>query len=125
MRTLAVLAIFAAITVATARAAASGAYATAAAATAADCARLCDDDTLCIGWTYDGSACGLWASAPKHDAPLPFRLSNRAPGFVRPAHGAAVAPPEQPSPIRPEPMAVALLGGDDRPQDLRPRFGGN
>ncbi len=124
MRLIALLMIFAAITFATARAAAPGAYAAPAAGAAVDCVKLCDDDSLCVGWTYEAGACGLWASVPSN-VTSHFTLSNRAPGVARRiqvAEPQSAAPQEQPTY---QPAAAALLGGDTPAEDLRPRFGGN
>ena len=126
MRLIATLLMFAALGFTTARAETSGAYASPAAERADDCIKVCQDDTLCVGWTYEAGGCGLWASVPKQ-APSAFTLSSRAPGFVQDmpvtaiVQAAAPAPP--PAPLRREPAAVALLGGDTRSEDLRPRFG--
>jgi hypothetical protein len=126
MRLIATLLMFAALVFTTARAEVSGAYATPAAERADDCIKVCQDDTLCVGWTYEAGACGLWASVPKQ-APSAFTFGSRAPGFAQDmpvttiAQAAAPAPP--PAPPRREPAAVALLGGDTRSEDLRPRFG--
>jgi len=129
MRLLAILVIFAAISFTPAGASAPGAYASPAAESSNDCVRLCQDDSLCVGWTYESGACGLWASVPK-DAPFHFMLSNHAPGFARQVEIAEAthtpaAPPERPSPAPHEAAAVALLGGYDGDDDLRPRLGGN
>ena len=126
MRLIATLLMFAALVFSTARAEISGAYATPAAERADDCIKLCQDDTLCVGWIYETGACGLWASVPKQ-APSAFTLSSRAPGFAQELPATAVAqaatPAPQPEPQRREPAAVALLGGDTRSEDLRPRLG--
>ena len=126
MRLIATLLMFAALVFTTAHAAEPGAYASPAAAAAEDCIKLCQDDTLCVGWTYRSGACGLWASVPKQ-APSAFTLSSRAPGFAQELPATAVAqaatPAPQPEPQRLEPAAVALLGGDTRSEDLRPRLG--
>lgn len=126
MRLIAILVIFAAISVTTARASAPGAYATPAAPSANDCIKLCQDDSLCVGWTYDAGACGLWASVP-HDAPSHFTLSGQAPAFAHRVELAErerpIVPPEQPA--QHETADVALLGGYDASEDIRPRLGGN
>ena len=128
MRLIAILVIFAAVSVTTARASAPGAYATPAAPSANDCIKLCQDDSLCVGWTYQSGACGLWASVPK-DAPSHFTLSGHAPGFAHRVEVAEAerpaAPPEHPTPAQPETADVALLGGYDASEDIRPRLGGN
>ncbi|MFZ2029322.1 MAG: hypothetical protein WAU68_03355 [Vitreimonas sp.] len=124
MRLIATLLMFAALVFTTARAETSGAYATPAVASADDCIKVCQDDTLCVGWTYGAGACALWASVPKQ-APSAFTLSSRAPGFAQniPTIVQAAAPAPPPTPPRHEPAAVALLGGDSRTEDLRPRLG--
>ena len=126
MRLIATLLMFAALVFTTARAEVSGAYAAPAADRADDCIKVCQDDTLCVGWTYEAGACGLWASVPKQ-APAAFTLSSRAPHFAQDTAATAIAqaaaPAPQPEPPRHEPAAVALLGGDTRTEDLRPRFG--
>jgi hypothetical protein len=128
MRLVATLVIFAAVSITTAHASASGAYATPAAESADDCVKLCQDDTLCVGSTYESSRCGLWASVP-NDAPSQFVLSDRAPNFVRPAEVAeAVRPPVRRAPVQSparETPTATLLGGDDSSEGLRPRLGGN
>ena len=129
MRLIAILVIFAAVSVTTARASAPGAYATPTAPSANDCIKLCQDDTLCVGWTYDAGACGLWASVPK-DAPSHFTLSSHATGSARQIQVAETAdpptaPPERAAPAQRESAAVALLGGLDGDEDIRPRLGGN
>ncbi len=125
MRLIASVVILAAISANAAQASASGAYATPAAPSASDCIKLCQDDSLCVGWTYEAGACGLWASAPK-EPPSHFTLSDHAPAFARQME----APPEPGA--RPEPAspasstaAAALLGGVDRGEDIRPRLGGD
>src|SRR5947207_2272020 len=125
MRLIATLLMFAALAFTTARAEPSGAYALPAAGRADDCIKICQDDTLCVGWTYEAGACGLWASVPKQ-APTTFTLSSRAPDFAQDNAAAivqAAAPAPPPTPPRHEPASVALLGGDNRTEDLRPRFG--
>ena len=128
MRLIAILVIFAAVSVTTASASAPGAYAQPAAQSANDCIKLCEDDSLCVGSTYEAGACGLWASVPQA-APLHFTLSIHAPGFARRLEVAEaqrpLAPPEQPAPVQPETAAVALLGGYDGSEDIRPRLGGD
>jgi hypothetical protein len=125
MRLIATLLMFAALAFTTARAEVTGAYGSTAAERADDCTKICEDDTLCVGWTYHAGACGLWASVPKQ-TPSAFTLSTRAPGFAHTMPVAAMAQPPTPAP-RPQPQheiaAVALLGGDNRSEDLRPRFG--
>ena len=127
MRLIATLLMFAAFVFSTAHAQTAGAFATPAAAAADDCIKLCQDDTLCVGWTYASGACGLWASVPKQ-APSAFTLSSRAPDFAQnmPATVVQAATPAPPAPPqqRHEQASVALLGGDNRTEDLRPRFGG-
>lgn len=131
MRLIATLMMFAAFVFSTAHAQSlnaqiSGAYATPAAAIADDCIKICQDDSLCMGWTYASGACGLWASVPKQ-TPAHFTLSSRAPRFAQDMQAAtvqaAVTPAPPPAPSHREPAAVALLGGDTRSEDLRPRFG--
>jgi len=124
MRLIATLLMFAALIFTTARAAEPGAYAAPAATAADDCIKLCQDDTLCVGWTYSTGACGLWASVPKQ-SPSAFTLSSRAPSFAQdiPIVDAATPTPPQPPQPRHEQASVALLGGNDRPEALRPRFG--
>lgn len=126
MRLIATLLMFALVSFAAARASTLGAYATLEAASAADCVKLCQDDSLCIGSTYEAGLCGLWASVPQNP-PTHFALSERAQRFARSIPSAAAAPepngPQHPTPAEPEPAAVALLGGDSRIQDLRPAFG--
>lgn len=125
MRLFAMLVIFAAISASTARAGALGAYATPAAASASDCIKLCQDDSLCVAWTYEAGACGLWASAPK-DPPSHFTLSDNAPRFAHEIEIAEAQTTARPEPLTPAPhadAAAALLGGDDRGDDIRPRFG--
>ena len=127
MRLIAILVIFAAVSFTTARASAPGAYATPAAESANDCVPLCQDDSLCVGWTYDAGVCGLWASVPKV-APSHFTLSSHAPGFVRRVEVASARPPSippGPTPEHHESADVALLGGPDGGEDIRPRLGGN
>jgi hypothetical protein len=124
MRLIATLLMFAALVFTTAHAAEPGAYATPAAAATDDCIKLCQDDTLCVGWTYNGGACDLWASIPKQP-PSTFTLSSRAPSFAQAIPVAGVASPTPPQPPQPrhEQASVALLGGNDRAEPLRPRFG--
>ena len=128
MRLITVLVIFAAISFTTARASAPGAYATSTAESSNDCLQLCQDDSLCVGWNYNEGACGLWASVPK-EPPLHFTLSSRAPGFARQIEIATAArsqsAPPAPNPERHESAAIALLGGYDGNDDIRPRLGGN
>jgi hypothetical protein len=129
MRLIAMLVIFAVMSSTRAGASAPGAYATPAAPSASDCIKLCQDDSLCVGWTYEAGACGLWASVPK-DAPLHFTLSEHAPAFAHemevaqagdePTAGSAPAAGGQH-----ETAALALLGGDDGRDDIRPRLGGD
>jgi len=90
----------------------------------ANCIKLCQDDTLCVGWTYRSGACGLWASVPKQ-APSAFTLSSRAPSFAQAVAVVSTASPAPPQPPQPrhEQASVALLGGNDRAEPLRPRFG--
>lgn len=125
MRLIATLLMFAALVFTTARAAEPGAYASPTAAVADDCIKLCQDDTLCVGWTYTSGACGLWASVPKQ-TPSAFTLSSRASNFAQPvpvvSTAAAPTPPSPPQP-RHEQASIALLGGNDRAESLRPRFG--
>ena len=124
MRLIATLLMFAAFVFTTAHAAEPGAYASPAAAAAEDCIKLCQDDTLCVGWTYRSGACGLWASVPKQ-APSAFTLSSRAPSFAQAVAVVSTASPAPPQPPQPrhEQASVALLGGNDRAEPLRPRFG--
>jgi hypothetical protein len=124
MRLIATLLVFAALAFTTARAEVSGAYASPTAERADDCIKVCQDDTLCVGWTYEAGTCGLWASVPKQ-TPSAFTLSDRAPSFARSTQIAAAPAPEAPAPrpARHEPASVALLGGDNRIEDLRPRLG--
>src|SRR5262245_21276006 len=82
MRLIAVFVIFAVISSTPAQASGSGAYATPAAPNASDCIKLCQDDSLCVGWTHEAGACGLWASVPK-DTPAHFTLSDHAPRSAR------------------------------------------
>jgi len=124
MRLIATLLMFAALAFTAARAEISGAYGSLAAERADDCIKLCQDDMLCVGWIYDAGACSLWASVPKQ-TPSAFTLSDRAPSFARSTQIAAAPTPAAPAP-RPahhEPASVALLGGDNRTEDLRPRLG--
>jgi hypothetical protein len=120
MRLIATLLIFAALAFTSARAEVTGAYASPAAERADDCIKICEDDTLCVGWTYEAGACGLWASVPKQ-TPSAFTLSSRAPSFAQAMPVTTIA--QAVAPPRPEPTSVALLGGDTRTEDLRPRFG--
>jgi hypothetical protein len=126
MRLIAILVILAAISANAAQASAPGAYATSAASSASDCIKLCQDDSLCVGWTYEAGACGLWASAPK-EPPSHFTLSDNAPAFARQMQAAAEpgAPAGPASPASSTTVAAALLGGDDRGEDIRPRLGGD
>jgi len=129
MRLIAMLVIFAVISSTRAEASGPGAYATPAAPSASDCIKLCQDDSLCVGWTYEAGACGLWASVPK-DAPSHFTLSDHAPPF---AHETEVAQAGDEPTARSVPAsgaphetaAQALLGGDDGRDDIRPRLGGD
>ncbi len=118
----------------------AGAYQTLSAANAAACARSCEEDGLCIAWTFADSACSLSAVAPQQPASvITSGLSTRAPSFARaqaelrhveqPAVlEAPVTPPleAQQAPTRAqmtyEEASLALLGG---PEDeaLRPRLG--
>ena len=116
-----------ALAVAATPAVASGAYTSAPAANAANCIKLCNDDSLCVGSTFSAGACHLWASVPL-EAPQSFALSNHAPDFARAM--AATAPPPSPSPERHANSArqtsatAVLLGGPDSPDEgLRPRMG--
>ena len=120
MRLIATLLIFAALAFTSARAEVTGAYASPAAERADDCIKICEDDTLCVGWTYEAGACGLWASVPKQ-TPSAFTLSSRAPSFAQAMPVTTIA--QAVAPAHPEPASVALLGGDTRTEDLRPRFG--
>ena len=126
MRLIATLLMFAALAFTAARAEVSGAYASPATERADDCIKICEDDTLCVGWTYEAGACGLWASVPKQ-VPSAFTLSSRAPVLTQtmPATPVvqAAAPAPRPVPARHEPASIALLGGDNRTEDLRPRLG--
>ncbi|MBI3438899.1 MAG: hypothetical protein HY054_09695 [Proteobacteria bacterium] len=124
MRLIATLLMFAALVFTTAHAETSGAYASSAAANSSDCIKLCQDDTLCVGWTYSESACGLWASVPQQSSGA-FTLSGRAPSFAQalPVVVAAAPSPVPPPQPRQEHAAIALLGGNDRQEALRPRFG--
>ena len=129
MRLIAILVICAAVGVTAARASAPGAYAALAAPAAQDCVKLCEDDSLCVGWTYEAGACGLWASLPK-DAPSQLTLSAHAPGFARrvEATQAVRAPPAargRPNSAPHDIAPAALLGGYDGGDDIRPRLGGN
>ena len=129
MRLIAILVIFAAISSTTAEASGPGAYAAPAAPSASDCIKLCRDDSLCVGWTYEAGACGLWASVPK-DAASHFTLSGHAPPFAQRIEVAQAGdePParnERAAPARHETAAAALLGGDDGRDDIRPRLGGD
>jgi hypothetical protein len=118
---------FAAIAATPARA--NGAYASLPEASAADCVKLCDDDNLCVGWTFDQGACGLWASVPGV-APSAFTVSDNAPAFARAISvGVAQAPVEVPPTRQANGVghasgATALLGGNDGPEELRPPLGG-
>ena len=108
---------------------ANGAYASSPEASPADCVKLCDDATLCVGWTFDQGACGLWASVPGF-APSAFTLSDHAPAFARSIGvSTAQAPPEVPptrqaNGARHASPATALLGGNDGAEELRPPLGG-
>jgi hypothetical protein len=110
-------------------AAAAGAYATPRAANAADCIKLCNDDSLCVGWTFADSACGLWASLPK-DAESAFTPGDHAPAFARslrasePQLVAAQQASRLAAPARRTQSSDMLLGGDDVGSELRPRLGG-
>ena len=129
MRLIALFVIFAAIASTTAQAVGPGAYAAPAAPGASDCIKLCQDDSLCVGWTYEAGACGLWASVPK-DAPSHFTLSDHAPAFAQRMEAAQaasepIAALERAAPAPRDAGRAALLGGDDGNEDLRPRLGGD
>jgi hypothetical protein len=129
MRLIAIVSIFMAAAVMPLHAAALGAYTTMQAARADDCARLCADDSLCVGFTFNGDDCAMWASVPK-EAPPYFTTTARAPGARQQLVVADAVSPAAPSPAPPHPAerenaAVALLGGDNRSEDIRPRLGGN
>jgi hypothetical protein len=53
--------------------------------TAEACARACEDDGLCIAWTFtDSGACNLSAVAPQQTpGDMKYGLSTRAPSFAR------------------------------------------
>ena len=129
MRLIAMLVIFAVMSSTPAQASGPGAYATPAAPSASDCIKLCQDDSLCVGWTYEAGACGLWASVPK-DAASHFTLSDHAPRFaqqieVAQASDEPTTRSERATGAQHETAAAALLGGDDGRDDIRPRLGGD
>ncbi len=105
-------------------------------ASAEACARACEDDGLCIAWTFtDAAACNLSAVAP-HETPgeMKYGVSSRAPSFARalaemrgpteaPAIAEAVAPTPEPAPAHTEARtseeaafeaaSLELLGGPE------------
>lgn len=125
MRVFAFAAAMACLSIANPAAAAVGAYASVPAADGAECVKLCDADTLCVGWTFGNSACGLWASAP-NPTPDSFTLSTHAPAFAQrrtPTQVAEAPTPQPASPARHQTASETLLGGEDVGADLRPRLG--
>jgi PAN domain len=104
------------------------------------CARACEDDGLCIAWTFtDTGACNLSAVAPQHTpGDMKYGVSSRAPSFARalaemrgptePPAIAEAAPTPGPAPntselrsseeVAFEEASLALLGG---PEDETPR----
>ena len=110
-------------------ASATGAYATPSATNAAQCIKLCNDDSLCVGWTFAAGACGLWAGVPNNSG-SGFTLGERAPEFAREPKtyesqvNAAQPAPTPIAPARRTPASERLLGGNSAGSDLRPRLGG-
>jgi hypothetical protein len=101
-------------------------------ANAEACARACEDDGLCIAWTFtDVAACNLSAVAP-HETPgeIKYGVSSRAPSFARalaemrgPTEPPAIAEAPEPAPIHTEARtseeaafeaaSLELLGGPE------------
>jgi hypothetical protein len=106
-----------------------GAYASLVAADASACARACNDDGICMAWSFHReNQCELTAVVPaQSDAQaVAAGLSSRAPSFLQPGtpilHAEAVIAPaaaiEAPEPAERSEADELLLGGpvDD---DLR------
>jgi hypothetical protein len=108
--------------------AAEGVYSSSTAHDAAACARMCDDDGLCVAWSFhEDGACELRATAPSQPGGAAHGWSRRAPEGLRlasmpaPEQTAAAAPQGAASPLPEEdtpkaaPMEDAvsrlLLGG--------------
>lgn len=126
---------------------AAGAYASRETANADACARLCEDDGLCVAWTFTENACSMRATAPNATPNGVSGFSRRAPAQLRQqipnASAPAIAAPapvaapsqEEASTIAPpppqqtvldltEPDSADLLGGPEpSPTALRPRLG--
>lgn len=97
----------------------------------AACARACEDDGLCMTWSFSAGACELSAIVPANASGAAFGLSSRAP---RLSFAAPVSPPTLPvaeirvaegqtsGPKQEIDVAFALLGGPEE-NDLRPRMG--
>jgi hypothetical protein len=84
--------------------AAEGVYYSSTAHDAAACARMCDDDGLCVAWSFhDGGACELRATAPSEPGGAAHGWSRRAPEALRlasaPEHPAGAAPSGAASPL--------------------------
>lgn len=116
-----------------------GAFATIETATAAACERACADDTLCMAWSFQASACELKAIVPAAIARegVVSGVSARAPASMRIRYEPAPPPviePARDSLARAESappaaqtaqtdVAFALLGGPETDSGLRGGLG--
>ncbi len=104
---------------------ASGAYATVTLPNRETCVQVCEDDSLCMAWRFDGDLCSLRATAPQAPPAGYAGLSSRAleAGYSLAAKGSGASPTEA-APVglwgasRPEtpPISAAsedLLGGPE------------
>ena len=111
----------------------SGAYAVLAFDNPQACARACEDDTLCVAWSFQGEECAQFATAPQDFTVGPnANLSSNAPRFIRTQFAPhAAAPASSPNIVttaKPQPVAethdeasLVLLGGPEE-GDIRSRL---
>lgn len=118
---------------------AAGAFATVEAASPALCERACEDDTICMAWSFQANVCELRATMPiasvregvvsgfSRRVPAPVRARAEAPRPALSAAGQAEQHAETAGAgleIRNETDAsLALLGGPETEQGLRGGLG--